>query len=273
MADVYRISPLDLWTACLWLDMEAHRKLVLLSLCENADERGYCYPGRGNIAQRSSTSERRTTDHLAWLNTEGYAKVIKESKGPGQRTIRRVNIQRIYTEGKARQETFQSRRLAVSHDDWDTEEVAEEGLQGVLGVIQDDSSPITQTSPEYETFPTGKGDTLNTNTGHLTSEEPVSRTSQVEPAHTTGQSRAREPDVGEPSLFGFRQALDATVLGLTVRKLTAREPVADGDVVVLDVPDVQLARQLSAGNIDGEGLRKAINAAAAAGGFSGFRVA
>ena len=44
---VNRVSPWDLWGACLWLNMEAHKKLVLLALCENADENGLWRPEAG----------------------------------------------------------------------------------------------------------------------------------------------------------------------------------------------------------------------------------
>lgn len=94
----------------MWLDMEAHKKLVLLSLCENADQHGLCYPGREYIATRASVSPRNASTHLVALEDEGWVRVIRRGRGPGQLTIRKVEVDRIIVEGRRRQDNFSSSR-------------------------------------------------------------------------------------------------------------------------------------------------------------------
>lgn len=128
-----RVSPLDLIGACLWLDMEAHRKLVLLSLCENADSHGMCYPGNDYVARRASIAPRNVSTHLKALAEEGWARVVRPARGPGSTTVRHLNVDRIITEGRARQDDFGRNR-----------EREKPPLLSLLedGGKDDDSSPI-----------------------------------------------------------------------------------------------------------------------------------
>lgn len=98
---------IDLVAATLWLDMEAHQKLVLVCLCENASlTDGLCWPGRDYTARRASVSPRNVSRHLTNLERAGYIETLNRGRGVGQRTVRRVNVERILTEGRQRQDEF-----------------------------------------------------------------------------------------------------------------------------------------------------------------------
>lgn len=93
----------DLVGAALWLPLEPTRKLVLIALCERADlKTGQCFPGREEIALRSSLSTRSVTPHLQALLAEGWIK--REKRGSsrlGLTTTRWLDSARILAEGEA----------------------------------------------------------------------------------------------------------------------------------------------------------------------------
>ena len=102
-------------SSALWLDLSTHSKMVLLSLCENADEEtGLCWPSQDYIAARCSLSERRVRDHLAALEAAGYIETLSLGRGDGhggsRYTERIVNLDRIEQEGHARYEAFKAGR-------------------------------------------------------------------------------------------------------------------------------------------------------------------
>jgi hypothetical protein len=100
-----------LLAAALWLDLVTARKMVLISLCQNADnETGECFPNQDYIARRSSLSERAVRDHLHALEDDGYIKTLSVGHGMGSRTDRVVNVARIEAEGRANHDAFQSQR-------------------------------------------------------------------------------------------------------------------------------------------------------------------
>jgi hypothetical protein len=101
---------IDLVAACLWLDLSTARKLVLLSLCENADEEGYCFPSQAYIAFRASLSERAVRDHLHGLETDGYLSTLQLGRGRVGATERLLDIDRIYAEAQARKAVFDEHR-------------------------------------------------------------------------------------------------------------------------------------------------------------------
>ena len=96
--------------AALWLDLSTARKMVLVSLCENADkETGHCFPNQDYIAARCSLSERAVRGHLSAL--EGlYVRTLKIGHGYGGRTHRIVNVDLIEKQGRARHDAFQQSR-------------------------------------------------------------------------------------------------------------------------------------------------------------------
>lgn len=128
---------IDLIAAALWLPLESNRKLVLVSLCENADAKGICFPGLEYIAARASISTRRASSHLHALEMAGLARVIRKSRGPNQHTIRLLSVKRILTEGEQYRRAFMERNLP------------KDDLQGEL--IPDESSGIASEGMTDET--------------------------------------------------------------------------------------------------------------------------
>lgn len=99
---------IDLVSAALWLPFDSTRKLVLVALCDRADQTtGFCYPGRDYIAARASLSVRRVSPHLSSLEELGY---IKRRRRGDNRIVRTtatwVNVDRILKEGRERQDAF-----------------------------------------------------------------------------------------------------------------------------------------------------------------------
>ena len=103
---------IDLVAAALWIDMEPRRKLVLIALCERADlQTGMCWPGRKEIAARSSITERWVTNHMKALEDDGYMATVHKSSGrAGDTSRRKLNVGRILKEGEDRREQLQMAR-------------------------------------------------------------------------------------------------------------------------------------------------------------------
>lgn len=52
-------------------DMPSGRKMVLLALCDNANDQGECYPSISMLAEKCSMSERSVFNHIADLEKDG----------------------------------------------------------------------------------------------------------------------------------------------------------------------------------------------------------
>ena len=104
---------IDLVAAALWLDMEPRRKLVLVSLCENADQEGYCWPSQPYIAIRASLSVRWVRRHLRELEKDGWLKVLRIGKRASP-TERVLNIDRILVEGRFREAEYRAAQKGVT---------------------------------------------------------------------------------------------------------------------------------------------------------------
>ncbi|MFF2566677.1 helix-turn-helix domain-containing protein [Streptomyces sp. NPDC058084] len=66
-------------------------KLVLLALCDFADESWSCFPGQETLAVKTSQGERTVRRHLEWLEQEGYI-VSRARFSNGRRTSNRYTI-------------------------------------------------------------------------------------------------------------------------------------------------------------------------------------
>lgn len=118
----------DLATAALWLDMPGNRKLVLVALCDRASmETGLCWPGRAEIAIRSSLSERSVTPHLQALEAAGYVRSGPNPRSAGKTTHRWVNVDRILRESES------NRREHLARVRADLEEESSPSPQGSTG--------------------------------------------------------------------------------------------------------------------------------------------
>ncbi len=96
---------IDLVAAALWLPLNPTRKLVLVSLCENADQYGLCWPSRPYIARRCSLSERSVVTHLHGLRKDKWLR-IAEAGRRGFSTRRQLDAQRILREGEVERQSF-----------------------------------------------------------------------------------------------------------------------------------------------------------------------
>ncbi|MDI3418000.1 helix-turn-helix domain-containing protein [Streptomyces luteolus] len=67
-------------------------KLVLLALCDFADEAWSCFPGQETLAIKTSQGERTVRRHLEWLEREGFI-VSRPRFSHGRRTSNRYTIQ------------------------------------------------------------------------------------------------------------------------------------------------------------------------------------
>ncbi|MGW7237070.1 helix-turn-helix domain-containing protein [Streptomyces sp. NPDC054804] len=66
-------------------------KLVLLALCDFADEQWSCFPGQATLAQKTSQGERTVRRHLDWLEAEGF--IVSHARfSDGRRTSNRYTI-------------------------------------------------------------------------------------------------------------------------------------------------------------------------------------
>ncbi|MGC9539959.1 helix-turn-helix domain-containing protein [Streptomyces sp. UG1] len=66
-------------------------KLVLLALCDFADEAWSCFPGQATLAEKTSQGERTVRRHLEWLEKEGFI-VSRARFSDGHRTSNRYTI-------------------------------------------------------------------------------------------------------------------------------------------------------------------------------------
>lgn len=76
------------------LDMPAGTKFVLLSLCDNANEQGECYPSIAMIAQRCSMGERTVQGHIQQLQDLGFLRRVERT---GRSTVYQLDPRRICT--------------------------------------------------------------------------------------------------------------------------------------------------------------------------------
>ncbi|WP_143076772.1 helix-turn-helix domain-containing protein [Streptomyces sp. MUSC 14] len=66
-------------------------KLVLLALCDFADESWSCFPGQETLAAKTSQSERTVRRHLDWLEGQGF--IVSSARfAHGRRTSNRYTI-------------------------------------------------------------------------------------------------------------------------------------------------------------------------------------
>ncbi|CAM5469692.1 Helix-turn-helix domain-containing protein OS=Streptomyces aurantiogriseus OX=66870 GN=GCM10010251_23050 PE=4 SV=1 [Streptomyces aurantiogriseus] len=66
-------------------------KLVLLALCDFADESWSCFPGQATLAEKTSQGERTVRRHLEWLEEEGF--IVSHARfSDGRRTSNRYTI-------------------------------------------------------------------------------------------------------------------------------------------------------------------------------------
>lgn len=75
-------------------EMPSGRKFVLISLCDNANDQGECFPSIAMIAKRCSMGERTVQGHITDLEKQG---VLRRIERAGRSTIYHIDPRRICT--------------------------------------------------------------------------------------------------------------------------------------------------------------------------------
>ena len=75
-------------------EMPHGRKFVLMSLCDNANDQGECFPSVSMIAKRCSMGERTVQGHIHELEKAG---ILQRNERPGRSTIYMLNPRRFCT--------------------------------------------------------------------------------------------------------------------------------------------------------------------------------
>lgn len=74
--------------------LPAGRKMVLLALCDNANDQGECYPSIAMLAHKCSMGERTVQQHIAEMEGEG---IIERELRSGRSTVYRLDPCRFGT--------------------------------------------------------------------------------------------------------------------------------------------------------------------------------
>jgi len=97
-----------------YLELESHRKLILLALADNANTRGRCWPSQKEIALKASVSVRRCRDHLHALDAEGWMTILSRGDGRGIVSEYLLNMERIRQEAERVRAIKAAKRDAAS---------------------------------------------------------------------------------------------------------------------------------------------------------------
>jgi hypothetical protein len=55
-------------------NLSSTQKLVMLALCDNANDQGECYPSMSQLARKTGLSDRSVRETIRWLETQGLMK-------------------------------------------------------------------------------------------------------------------------------------------------------------------------------------------------------
>ncbi|MBN7138978.1 hypothetical protein A7A76_07705 [Lysobacter enzymogenes] len=78
-------------SACWPLQMPPTQKAVLISLADNADDRGFCFPSLAYICTRTCFGKTAVIDAIRWLEQEGY---LEADRSNGRHTRYQVIVER-----------------------------------------------------------------------------------------------------------------------------------------------------------------------------------
>lgn len=65
--------------SCWGLQMSPAQKSVLISLADNANDEGYCWPSLEKISERTCLSRRAVINAIAWLESVGLLRAIRDN--------------------------------------------------------------------------------------------------------------------------------------------------------------------------------------------------
>lgn len=241
--------------AALWLDLLPARKLVLVALCDRAEgTTGKCWPGREEIAARSSISLKSTTEHLKALEEAGWIRSKRGNSRAGETTLRWVNVQRIISEGQGAQAAHRQGALSRLG-----EETTPDPAQLALGEVE---APLGEVDGNDQVKVT---DVLGEAASLITVSDP-----SYDPS--TNPSAPPAAEMGVDQLSAFEAAVRNSFLRTTADELLRCPPRLVGPNVVMRIEHQQLHRQLSSEVIDGASFRKTLRMCVAAAGLSGYRI-
>ena len=115
-------------------DFSTGQKMVLLALCDNANDQGECYPSITMLSEKCSIGRSSIFEHLAELEKTGA--VTKHSR-TGRSTIYKINPSRFQT----RPESAPVQKLDATRPDFGRTPVQ------ISDVTRPDSAPITIKEP------------------------------------------------------------------------------------------------------------------------------
>ena len=84
-----------LMSAAWDMDLPMGQKMLLLALCDHANDEGVCYPSQEKLAQKCSMGERTVISHIQWLEKHGI--LNRERRQNTQR--RKSDLYQITLEG------------------------------------------------------------------------------------------------------------------------------------------------------------------------------
>lgn len=86
-------------SACWPLQMPATAKAVLISLADNSNDEGYCWPSIAKICERTCFKKTAVIDAITWLETEGF---IRPDRSNGRHTTYGINLHKVSEDVKNR---------------------------------------------------------------------------------------------------------------------------------------------------------------------------
>lgn len=119
-------------------DMPSGRKLVLLSLCDNANDQGECYPSVSMVAQRCSMGERTVQGHINDLESAG---IVTRQERKGRSTVYKIDPRKFCTPA----DSAPPQKLRPTPAD------SAPPPPQILRPTPADSAPITVNEPSIET--------------------------------------------------------------------------------------------------------------------------
>ena len=85
---------ITLMTLAWKMGMPTHAKMVLLALCDNANDQGECYPSVPMLAEKCSMAERSVQKHIADMEAEG---ILVRAYRTGRSTLYQINPRKLCT--------------------------------------------------------------------------------------------------------------------------------------------------------------------------------
>ena len=123
----------------------AIRKLVLLKLADQANDKGECWPSYASIAEAAECSARAVINHIRWLEEHGFLRIENRKIGHGQ------NLTNVYhlmlANGRAEDGESGSQGSESGSQGYERgSQGSESGSQGVMNVVHPNQSiqPINE---------------------------------------------------------------------------------------------------------------------------------